>query len=352
MIETGNSEIVMIVPLALLFLLAMTGLSLRPHGDAEAALSREHTLAIKGVFVLTVFFSHFCSYVSFDRWFDIPMLRWCRWWGQLMVVPFLFYSGYGVFESVRKKGAAYVGAFPRKRILKTLVHFDMAVLLFLAFDVFFAPDRLSCPAILESLVAWDSLGNSNWFVFVILCAYLFCWLGFFLFKGDRFRAFLTTTVLCLCYIAVVSHFKDSWWWDTILAFPLGCAASLWKDKLVLAEKTLPWVACSALACIALAAVKRGWIPDFHGQIALVASMAAIVLLSMRFALKGKILTWCGQQVFGIYILQRLPMEFGKFFHWNEGLIYLYFLFCLATTLVLAVAFDKATRLVDSQFFGT
>lgn len=340
------------IPVILLFLLVATGLSLQPSPGVETALSKAQTQTIKGVFVLTVFFSHFCSYVAFDRWFDVPMLRWCRWWGQLMVVPFLFYSGYGVFESAGKKGLSYVGAFPRKRILKTLLHFDMAVLLFLVFDVIFAPDRLSLPAILQSLVAWDSLGNSNWFVFAILCAYLFCWAGLALFKGDRFRALLATTALCLCYIAVVSRFKDSWWWDTILAFPLGCAVSLWKDKLAFAEKTLPWMACTALACVALAAVKRGWIPGLHGQIALVSSMAAIVLMSMRFALKGRILSWLGQEVFGIYILQRLPMEFGKFCHWNEGHVYLYFLFCLATTLALAVAFGKAARFVDSKFFGT
>ena len=160
------------------------------------------------------------------------------------------------------------------------------------------------------------------------------------------------TVLCLCYIAIVSRFKGIWWWDTILAFPLGGAVSMWKDKLSFAERTLPWAACSALACAVLAVVKRGWIPSVHGQITLVSSMAVLVLMSMRFALKGKILSWFGQQVFGIYILQRLPMEFGKFFHWNEGNVYLYFLFCLSTTLALTVTFDKATKFLDSKYFGT
>ena len=337
----------MVVVLAILFLLVATGLALRPSPSVENALSQSQTQPVKGLFVTTVFFSHFCSYVSLETWCDMPLRTYCAWLGQLMVVPFLFYSG---FESVRKKGSAYVTAFPGKRILKTLLHFDMAVLLFLVFDVFL--HRLSLPSILGSLVAWDSIGNSNWFVFAILCAYLFCWTGLELFKGDRFRALLATPVLCVCYMAVVSRFKERWWWDTILAFPLGCAASLWKKKLSFVERILPWLACSALACAVWTAVKREWIPGVHGQLLLVSSMAVIVLASIRFELKGTILSWFGEQVFGIYILQRLAMEFGKYFHWNESRIYLYFLFCLGSTLALAVAFGKVTRFVDSKFFGT
>jgi hypothetical protein len=341
---------VIVLP-AILFLLAATGLSLRSAPSIGDALSREQTQVVKGIFVVSVFFSHFCSYVALDKWFDKPLQMYCTWLGQLMVVPFLFYSGYGVFESVREKGAAYVGTFPRKRILKTLLHFDMAVLLFVVFDVFFAPERLSASAILGSLVAWDSLGNSNWFVFAILCAYLFCWAGLVLSGGDRFRSLLATTFLCLCYMAVISRFKEHWWWDTILAFPLGCAVSLWKGKLACTEKTRSWLAYCVLAFAAQLASKRGWIPGLHGQTAMVSLTALIVLFSVRFALGSRILSWFGQQVFGIYILQRLPMEFGRHFHWNEGHVWPYFLFCLATTLALAVAFDKTTRFADSRLFG-
>lgn len=337
---------------AILFLLVATGISLRPRCDVGAALSREQTQAVKGIFAVTVFFSHFCAYATFNNWFDKPLLWYCHWLGQLMVVPFLFYSGYGIFESVKEKGAVYLHSFPRKRILKTLLHFDMAVVLFVVFDAFFAPAKLSLHKALASLVAWDSVGNSNWFVFAILCSYFFCWTGLVFFKGDRFRALLATTALCVCYIAVVSRAKEHWWWDTILAFPLGCAVSLWKEKLVLPQKTLPWLACCGLAWLSWEAARRGWLPDMHGQIPLIALVALIVLLSLRFALTSKSLSWFGEQVFGIYILQRLPMEFGQFFHWNESHVYLYFLFCLAATLLLSVAFGKATRLVDSLLFKT
>lgn len=196
----------------------------------EFAFSKNQTQTIKGIFVITIFFSHFCSYVVFDKWFDIPMREYCRWLGQLMVVPFLFYSGYGIFESVKKRGASYVSSFPKKRIIKTLIHFDLAVLLFLVYDVFLAPENISVMKVVTSLVAWDSVGNSNWFVFAILCAYLFSFLAFDLCKGRLIRSLVIITLLCIMYIAIVSRFKDGYWYDTILAFPLGCLLSLCKNK--------------------------------------------------------------------------------------------------------------------------
>ena len=336
---------------AILFLLVVTGLSWRPGRDLEAALSRAQTQTVKGVFVAMVFFSHFCPYVSLDRWFDKPLAVCCSWFGQLMVVPFLFYSGYGVFEAAKEKGMSYVRSFPRKRILKTWVHFAMALVLFAVFDAFFAPSRLSVPALFSAMAAWTSIGNSTWFVFAILCAYLFAWAGFFLFRGDRPRALLFTAFLCVLYIAAVSRCKPSWWWDTILAFPLGGAVSLGKGRLAFLEGKWPWRAACTLALGALAVAERNWIPGgaVRAATALSAMMALIVLLSMRMALGSRILSWLGGHVFGIYILQRLPMDFGASFGWNGRCIYLYLAFCLVSTLLLAVLFDKAARFVDSKW---
>ena len=42
--------------------------------------------------------------------------------GQLVVVMFLFYSGYGIGESYKKKGVNYVQQMPVHRILTTLLN--------------------------------------------------------------------------------------------------------------------------------------------------------------------------------------------------------------------------------------
>ena len=173
----------------------------------DFAMSVPQTQAIKGFFVVTVFFSHFCSYVHFGAWYDSAIQVYCRFFGQLMVAPFLFYSGYGIFESVKKKGIEYVRALPKRRILKVLLHFDFAVLLFLLLD-FVIGRPVSLSEFVLSLVAWQSIGNSNWFIFAILCAYAFAYVGLSLFKGRLLPSLFFITALSLVYIFVVYHFKS------------------------------------------------------------------------------------------------------------------------------------------------
>ena len=87
------------------------------------------------------------------------------------MVLFLFYSGYGVMESIIQKGETYIDRFPRHRLLQTLLNFDVAVVCF-----FFLNLALGIPMSFKqvgfSMIGWESIGNSNWYVFVILYCYL------------------------------------------------------------------------------------------------------------------------------------------------------------------------------------
>ena len=65
----------------------------------------------------------------------------------------------------------------------------------------------------------------------------------------------------------------------------------------------------------------------------------IVLLSMRVKLDSSTLLWCGQNLLGLYILQRIPMLLCK--EWELTLNpYLSLFVCIVVTIFLAVAFRK------------
>ena len=109
--------------------------------NSEDALSKEQRQTIKGMFVLTIFFSLFCSYVVLKDLHDSLLSDYCRYLGQLMAV------------------------------------------------------------------------------------------------------------LCLVYIVLVSRFKPSYWFDTILAFPFGCFVSLYKEKIMrFGSRRFLW-ACLCLFCV-------------------------------------------------------------------------------------------------------
>ena len=76
-----------------------------------------------------VFLIHFGSYVQLNNSIDLPYIKLRSLWEQTIVTIFLFYSGYGILESI-KKNKNYVNTIPVNRFLKVLINFDLAVILF------------------------------------------------------------------------------------------------------------------------------------------------------------------------------------------------------------------------------
>ena len=161
-------------------------------------LSLEKTTVIKGIFIILVFLSHFNSYVIYSNALDNVYIKIIGYVVQAMVAPFLFYSGYGVMEKKKKKGNSYIKSFPVKRILVTMIKFDLAVLLFYIINILLN-NAVSFKKIILSLVGWDSLGNSNWYIFTIIVLYIITYFSYSIIKNKNISLSMTT-ILTLIYI--------------------------------------------------------------------------------------------------------------------------------------------------------
>ena len=162
-------------------IILLFGTSIVRAGFNEEYISKNQSNCVKGVFIIFVFARHIWPYIKDagviftgmdDRIFHLIDGT----LGQLIVAMFLFYSGYGVMESYRKKGIDYVNGIPKRRILTTLLNFDVAVCVFLLVDFIL---NISYPIsrVLLSFTGWLSVGNSNWYIFVILLCYLSTCIG-------------------------------------------------------------------------------------------------------------------------------------------------------------------------------
>lgn len=136
-------------------------------------ISLEKSTSIKGIFILVVLFSHIYPQLNLpDSIFNTLFTKLnFDIISQGMVGLFMLYSGYGIMLSAMKKGRGYVKLMPKNRFLKTLLHFDIAVLLYLILQTVLG-NSYSVGTILLSLLGWESLGNSNWYIFAILVLYL------------------------------------------------------------------------------------------------------------------------------------------------------------------------------------
>lgn len=124
---------------------------------------------------------------------------------QLLVVMFLFYSGYGVTESIASKGKTYINAIPKKRILTTLLNFSVAVCVFIGLASALGKD-LTVEQCLLSLIGWESVGNSNWYIFCILICYAATYIAFKASTNSR-GALILLSLLSCTYLLVIQHFR-------------------------------------------------------------------------------------------------------------------------------------------------
>lgn len=310
-------------------------------------LGRETTDAVKGFFIGTVFFRHFISYMD-SRAFWHPI---DSWFAQLIVVMFLFYSGYGIMIQYEKRGDGYIRTIPTKRILSTLVNFDIAVLLFGLLGLLMGR-AYTIKQLTLSLVGWETVGNSNWYIFVILLCYAATFLCFSVPVHRRHheqmeRLFLLGLLL-LVYAFVVRRLKPWHWHDTVFAFWGGVAYGLFHKQV---EQLLDrhWLAGLVLGFIGTFAFPllpqtERWLWAVHNARALCFALL-VIAATRRFHINCKTLSWCGRNLFPLYIYQRIPMLICKHFHPAafaggdaEKWLPCYFAVSLVATLAIAFAF--------------
>ncbi|MBO5929115.1 MAG: acyltransferase family protein [Clostridia bacterium] len=329
----------------LFFLLAFIGLclygvkfNLKNNSRFEDYLSLEKTTSIKGIFIIIVFFSHFNKYFTPINMMDSLYFKLISEIGQNMVVAFLFYSGFGVMESIQKKGTPYLQQMPKNRMLRVLFEFQIATIFSLVYN-FLANEQLNFEKILLYFISWE-----NWYIFAILCLYTFTFLGFrWLKKNQYHKGIFLVALLTVGYILVMRQLKSRFWYDTVLCYPLGMLWSLYKDKIKL-RNIYQWGA--AVLSVLVAAVllkvfaKESLIAVLIGFLL---SCIFIVLCTMRISFHNKVLYWSGKYLFEIYILHRIFQSFVK----ETGIItfnlYLAFVICAVLTAVSAFYFEKGFK---------
>lgn len=324
-------------------ILAAHQAGIRKNGYFADYIGPQAIQPIKGIFLVMVFFRHFLQYVDLNGVWDVSFFEIDGFLRQLIVVPFLFYSGYGISESIRKKGHDYVKKLPSNRILKVLFQFDIAVVLYVALR-FFRGNPYGWKRVLLSLTGWESVGNSNWYIFAIICLYLITWLSHMIFRKGRFLPALSITVLTAGYILVMDQLKDGWWYNTVLAYVTGVWYSAYKESIeagILAKERNYYI-CLGITAL-LFAFFRQYVPgrlDAY-EICSVLFAVLMILFTAKVQIRNRFLAYCGEHLFSLYILQRIPMIAlgGTVVARNP---YVYFVACLAITFLLSAVFDDLT----------
>lgn len=341
----------MIILLVILLVICLYQMKISSFHDDY--ISKNSTDSIKGIFTVIILYSHMRGYlpppIENQSFINILFFKVINMIGQLMVVMFLFYSGYGILESYKNK-PTYKDTFFKKRFLKTLLHFDLAVLMFVALSIILENEYTFSQYAL-SFIGWESIGNSNWFVFDILVIYLFSNLCFIMFPVSKEKQIVWTMYALASVLLIALYFTKhgSYWYDTILAFPTGMLYSLYRNRIEsnLKVATKYYISLAILAILFFILYFRFSIlaPFFNGII----FPLMIVWITAKIKFDNKILRWLGLQCFAVYILQRIPMIIYTELGLNNNWI-LFAIAVIPTTLLLASLFTAFTQKIDKKLF--
>lgn len=195
----------MIYIFTIFILISIVGVSFKNIKNIDnEALTLERTTMINGFFVGVVLFSHFNSYVITNSSID-SVYYFIFKMGQLMVTTFLFYSGYGIYESIKNK-KNYINNFFKNRIVKLFVSVFLSLILYIILNIIIG-EEYSIKTILLSPIGLTSIGNSNWFIFATFCMYFSVLISFKIFKKDNLSALLLCLILSFVLIIVLISLK-------------------------------------------------------------------------------------------------------------------------------------------------
>lgn len=305
----------------------------------EEALSHSRTTMINGFFVGLILFSHFNSYVSLSSSTDKIYLMIMRNIAQLMVTTFLFYSGYGIYESIKNK-PKYMENFFKNRLVKLFISFSLAIILYIIMNLILK-NSYPVTTILLSFIGIKDIGNSNWFIFATFCMYISILISFKIFKKNHQTALLSCLLGTILYIFILRKFGYSgYWYDTVLCFNLGMYVSYYKKNILklLKDKWNYIVVLITIFLMFLMTHIKGYnyiVYILHSLIFVL--IVLVITLKVKFG--NKLLYYLGKNTFNIYVLQRLAyMALNKISYFSNH-ICAYFLVSIIIIIILTYIFD-------------
>ena len=188
----------------------------------------KYTSSLWGIFVWLIILSHHNSYYKNYNYLYTKII-YCL--NQKIVSLFLFYSGYGIYESIKIKGTNYVKTLPKKALI---LYIKFLIIIFLFFvSNLILKIKYNIIRYLLSMIFISDVGNSNWFAFTIIIFYIYSYISFICIKSisRQFLGIIYINIIIIIHIYFTYNYfyqKKMYAVDNSLCFVLGFYYSLLK----------------------------------------------------------------------------------------------------------------------------
>ena len=341
----------MIFALPLLFIFVLAGLRFQKKGkDENTYLQKDSTLTIRGVFIILIVLATYVGTIAGSsslNQFDVPMVGLVSRFGQMMFVPFFFYSGFGIFKTYKTEGKEYARRIPLQQVLRHFLSYFIAWIFF-AVTALALETPYDLKTFILSGLALSTIGNTSWFVLVMLFLYFFSFVSFRI--ADHKTAVIINVLLSIMLVFSLKGLGfSSYYWNTLFAYEFGIVYCYLQDKIEkflfknLINKVL--VLLVGIGGLIAFFLINQQIPfnDFK-EAAYVFPVfffcVTLIGFTSIFRIKSRVLHFIGSNAFWIYLLHLAPLIWLNNFSFISSNKYVYFSLSLVITIVLAFALNK------------
>ena len=337
------------------FLLALLALSLykckiRPIGYFDDYISPAKTTSQKGIFIVIIMLSHVRSYITLTASpLDSSYTAVFSFIGQAMVSLFFFYSGYGIYESVKKR-PGYFDGFIENRVFRIFMHFGISVILYWVISETVLGKHIGIDVLVRAFLGFKSIGNSSWFIFTMLLVYVFAFLSFRFLRFHNLAAIGGIVALTLGFaLCIELNNYEALWYDTAFCFALGFIYSYFRAPIerVIGKNHVAYLVALILTVggyILTTILYRESRDLVLGSVKNLIFPLAVCVFSMRVSVHNAILEWLGRHSFSIFLVHRIPMIILSHYGVLADNCYLFAALVILITLPLSYGF---TRLCDA-----
>ncbi len=225
---------IILIALALLLFLGLKPSKLREW--QEEPLSLDKSKAIQGFAAVAIIVHHLSQELAETA----GAIGFFSELGVLFVGIFFFFSGYGLYTSLKTK-ENYLKGFLKKRLVTILVPFYMCILVFTA-SACICGTRFTPLQLLGVLSGWSLINQHMWYIVEIAILYIAFFLIYRLIK-NRTAATVVMSVFVIAMIAgslMLCHgndmscsywFQGEWWYNSSFLFVIGIIFSKHSEGL-------------------------------------------------------------------------------------------------------------------------
>ena len=190
-------------------------------------LSRKACTCLKGWLALAILIHHIYQFsgILSGTPFSFVFINLGYW----AVGLFMFLSGFGLYESYKLKGQAYIKLFPRNRLLTFEISYLIFVLIYSVYDFAMGIGHTLKDYCL-TLTYGSTVISFGWYLQLSMAMYLIFWVVFRFIQGSNRQLWVLAALLCVFIIINIYVGIDEGRYTPVVYFAVGIMWSAHKEK--------------------------------------------------------------------------------------------------------------------------